>query len=61
LGDPFEDLEINDTLQDSRLVPITQSGDPIRKRFNKQYLEEMLRENLALGRIKELLDRTGSL
>jgi len=52
LGDPFEDLEINDTLQDSRLVPITQSGDPIRKRFNKQYLEEMLRENLALGKLK---------
>jgi len=27
LGDPFENLEILDTLQDSRLIPVTQAGD----------------------------------
>jgi len=56
-GDPFEDLTINNTLQDFRLIPITQAGDPIRKRFIKQYLKERLREYLALGGLKELLDR----
>jgi hypothetical protein len=56
-GDPFEDLEINDSLQDSRLIPVTQAGEPIRKRFIKQYLEERLREYLALGGLKELIDR----
>jgi len=56
-GDPFEDLEINDTLQDSRLIPVTQAGEPIRKRFIKQYLEDRLREYLALGGLKELIDR----
>jgi hypothetical protein len=43
-GDPCEDLEINDTLQYSRLIPLTQAGEPIRKRFIKQYLEDRLRE-----------------
>jgi hypothetical protein len=56
-GDPFEDLTINNTLQDSSLIPITQAGDLIRKRFIKQYLEERLRDYLALGGLKELLDR----
>jgi hypothetical protein len=56
-GDPFENLEIKNTLQDSRLIPITQAGDPIRKRFIKQYLEERLREYLTLGGLKDLLDR----
>jgi hypothetical protein len=55
--DPFEDLEINDTLQDSRLIPVTQAGEPIRKAFLKKYLEDRLREYLALGGLKELLDR----
>jgi hypothetical protein len=41
-GDPFEDLEINETLQDSRLIPLTEAGEPIRKRFIKQYLQERL-------------------
>ena len=56
-GGSFKDLEINDTLQDSRLIPVTQAGEPIRKRFIKQYLEERLREYLALGGLKELIDR----
>jgi hypothetical protein len=56
-GDPFEDLEINNTLQDPRLIPITQAGEPVRKRFIKQYLEERLREYLVLGGLKELIDR----
>jgi hypothetical protein len=56
-GDPFEDLEINNTLQDSRLIPVTQAGGPIRKRFIKQYLEDRLREYFALGGLKELIDR----
>jgi hypothetical protein len=55
--DPFEDLEINDALQDSRLIPVTQAGEPIRKTFLKKYLEDRLREYLALGGLKELLDR----
>jgi hypothetical protein len=57
MGDPFEDLAINNTLQDSRFIPITQTGETIRKRFLKQYLEERFREHLALGGSKELLDR----
>jgi len=56
-GDPFKDLEINDTLQDSRLIPVIQAGEPIKKRFIKQYLEDRLREYLALGGLKELIDR----
>ena len=39
-GDSFEDLEIKETLQDSRLIPLTEAGEPIRKRFIKQYLQE---------------------
>jgi hypothetical protein len=56
-GDPFEDLEINETLQDSRLTPLTEAGEPIRKRLIKQYLQERLQEYLALGGQKELIDR----
>jgi hypothetical protein len=56
-GDPFKDLEINKTLQDSRLIPLTQAGEPIRKRFIRQYLKERLQEYLALGGLKELIDR----
>jgi len=55
--DPFEDLEINETLHDSRLIPLTEAGEPIRKRFIKQYLQERLQEYLALGGLKELIDR----
>jgi len=57
LGDPFKDLEINETLQDSRLIPLTLAGEPIRKRFIRQYLEDRLKEYLALGGLKELIDR----
>jgi hypothetical protein len=56
-GDPFSNLTINCTLQDSRLIPITETGERIRKRFLMQYLGERLREYLALGGLKEVLDR----
>jgi len=56
-GGPFEDLEINKTLQDSRLIPLTEAGEHISKRFIKQYLQERLQEYLALGGLKELIDR----
>ena len=55
--DPFEDLEINTHIQDSRLIPITEAGDTISRDFLKHYLEERLKEYLALGGLKELLDR----
>jgi hypothetical protein len=55
--DPFEDLEINTCIQDSRLIPITEAGDTISRDFLKHYLEERLGEYLALGGLKELLDR----
>jgi hypothetical protein len=55
--DPFEDLEINTHIQDSRLIPITAAGDTISRDFLKHYLEERLKEYLALGGLKELLDR----
>ena len=55
--DPFEDLEVNTHIQDSRLLPITEAGDTISRDFLKQYLEERLKEYLALGGLKELLDR----
>ena len=55
--DPFDDLEINTHLQDSRLIPVTQTGDTISRDFLKHYLEERLKEYLALGGLKELLDR----
>jgi len=44
-------------LQDSRYVPITESGQVIRKRFIKPYIEQKLVEYLALGGLKELVDR----
>ena len=52
-GDPFEDLEINKTLQDSRLIPLTKAGEPIRKSYIRKYLEERLQEYLALGGLKD--------
>jgi hypothetical protein len=55
--DPFEDLDINTHLQDSRLIPVTQAGDTISRDFLKHYLEERLGEYLALGGLKELLGR----
>jgi hypothetical protein len=42
--DPFEDLEINDTLQDSRLIPITQAGEPIKETLLRKYLGDRLKE-----------------
>ncbi len=45
--DPFEDLEINTHLQDSRLLPITSAGDTISRDFIKEYLEARLQEYLV--------------
>jgi hypothetical protein len=56
-GNPFSNLTINSTLQDSRYIPITESGQVIRKRFIKHYMEQRLVEYLALGGLKELVDR----
>jgi hypothetical protein len=39
------------------LIPVTQAGDTISRNFLKHYLEERLEEYLALGGLKELLDR----
>jgi hypothetical protein len=55
--EPFADLEINEYIQDSRLIPITQTGDHITRDFLRHYLKERLQEYLALGGLKELLDR----
>jgi hypothetical protein len=57
LDDPFEDLEINEHLQDFRFIPNTETGEPIRNAFLRQYLGDRLKEYLALGGLKELLDR----
>jgi hypothetical protein len=57
LEGPFEDLEINEYLQDSRFIPITETGESIRNAFLRQYLGDRLKEYLALGGLKELLDR----
>jgi hypothetical protein len=56
-GGPNEDLEINESLQDSRFIPLTEAGEHISKRFIKQYLQERLQEYLVLGGLKELIDR----
>jgi hypothetical protein len=56
-GGPYKDLEINESLQDSRFIPLTEAGDNINKRFIKQYLQERLQEYLSLGGLKELIDR----
>jgi len=56
-GGPYEDLEIKESLQDSRFIPLTEAGEHISKRFIKQYLQERLQEYLALGGLKELIDR----
>jgi len=56
-GGLFEDMEINEQIQDSRFIPITQTGDHIRRDFLRIYLGERLQEYLALGGLKELLDR----
>jgi len=36
---------------------LTQTGEPIRKRFIRQYLEARLQVYLTLGGLKELIDR----
>jgi hypothetical protein len=48
---------LNCTLQDSRSILITENGLVIRKKPLKYYLELYLEEYLALGRLKELIDR----
>ena len=36
---------------------MTEAGEPIRKSYIRKYLEERLQEYLALGGLKELIDR----
>jgi len=48
---------LNNTLQDSRNIPITEEGLVIKKVFLKYYLEQRLGEYLALGGLKELIER----
>jgi hypothetical protein len=58
--EPFEDLQINTHIQDSRLIPITEAGDTIRMDFLKPYLEERLKEYLALVGLKEFFGQESS-
>ncbi len=54
-GYPFGTL--NDTLEDLRPRPTTEERAPIRKEYLTWYLQERLREYLALGGTKELVER----
>ena len=47
---------LNDTLEDTRPIPVTEEGYPIRTKFLKLYLEQRLEEYLALGGTKELTE-----
>jgi hypothetical protein len=48
---------LNKTLDDPRLIPVTSSGLIIKKKFLKYYLKERLQEYLALGGTRELAER----
>ena len=48
---------LNNTLKDSRYLPVTEEGEVIDPRFIKQYLEERLAEYLALGGLVEIIQR----
>jgi hypothetical protein len=47
---------LNDTLEDTRPIPVTEGGFAIRTKFLKLYLEQRLEEYLALGGTKELTE-----
>jgi hypothetical protein len=48
---------LNSTIKDSSYFPPTESGQVIKKKYLKVYLEECLAEYLALGRLNELIQR----
>ncbi len=49
---------LNKTIKDSSYFPTTESGQVIKKKYLKAYLEERLAEYLALGGVNELIQRT---
>jgi hypothetical protein len=48
---------LNKTIKDSSYFPTTESGQVIKKKYLKIYLEERLAEYLALGGLNELIQR----
>jgi hypothetical protein len=48
---------LNKTIKDSSYFPTTESGQVIKKKYLKVYLEERLAEYLALGGVNELIQR----
>jgi hypothetical protein len=48
---------LNKTIKDSSYFPTTESGQVIKKKYLKVYLEERLAEYLALGGVNELVQR----
>jgi hypothetical protein len=49
--------DLNTTIKDNRPIPITAGGLVFKKKYIKYYLEERLKEYLALGGVKELVER----
>jgi hypothetical protein len=56
-GGLYKDLYISRTILEHRYIPVTEDGLVIRKRILKYYLEQCLEEYLALGGLKELIER----
>jgi hypothetical protein len=56
VGHPYRLL--NTTLDDTRPIPVTSTGQLIKEKFLKLYIEERLQEYLSLGGTKELIDRS---
>ena len=48
---------LNNTIKDSSYLPTTESGQVIKKKYLKVYLEECLAEYLALGGLNKLIQR----
>jgi hypothetical protein len=48
---------LNKTIKDSSYFPTTESGQVIKKKYLKVYLEEHLAEYLALGGVNKLIQR----
>jgi len=48
---------LNNTIKDSSYFPTTESGQVIKKKYLKVYLEECLAEYLALGGLNKLIQR----
>ena len=49
---------LNNTLKDTRSIPITKSGERIHSKYIRHYLEERLAEYLALGGLVEIIHRS---